>query len=214
MERVQMYENHLIKEYNKGDIDLSTPEEITGYLSKLYQDKQDTQNEHLNSLLNYVKCIFNQLLGDELYKLLCKRTGKKIHIFKLNKFKGINKGYVSILKKRGIANIEDMQKAGRNSESRAKLAEKTGIPEEYILELTMLSDIARVGGLKGTRARLYYDAGVNTLEKLAQLNPKKLRLYLIEFCAKVNYQISKPPTEKECINHVKIAKQLPKIIEF
>jgi predicted RecB family nuclease len=47
------------------------------------------------------------------------------------------------------------------------LATQTGIPVEVVLELVKLSDLARLPGVKGIRARLYYDAGVDTVENLA-----------------------------------------------
>jgi len=97
---------------------------------------------------------------------------------------------------------------------REKLASETNIPLETIEEYVKLSDLARIAGLKGTRSRLYYDAGVDSLEKIAKWEPKDLRNHFIKFSTSTNYKGAKPPTPKKCQNHVKIVKQLPKILEI
>jgi hypothetical protein len=124
---------------------------------------------------------------------------------------------VKILKKlklQGIENIEQMMENASTPNKREKLASETDIPLERIDEYVKLSDLARIAGLKGTRSRLYYDAGIDSLEKIAKWEPRDLRKHFTEFCSSTNYKGAKPPTPKECQNHVKIAKQLPKILEI
>ncbi len=57
--------------------------------------------------------------------------------------------------------------AGQTEEKRVALAKQLGIPAQDILELVKLSDLARLPRVKGIRARLYYDAGVDNVEKMA-----------------------------------------------
>ncbi|MFX1474618.1 MAG: DUF4332 domain-containing protein, partial [Promethearchaeota archaeon] len=96
---------------------------------------------------------------------------------------------------------------------RKALAERTSIPLEAILELVKLSDLARIEGLKGIRARLYYDAGVDTLDKLAQWDPEELRAMLQAFVERTGFD-GIAPLPKEARNAVAKAKELPRIVEF
>ncbi|MDH5596160.1 MAG: DUF4332 domain-containing protein, partial [Candidatus Bathyarchaeota archaeon] len=81
------------------------------------------------------------------------------------------------------------------------------------LEFVKLSDLARILGIKGIRARLYFDAGVDTVEKMAEWNPKELRGMLIEFVERTGFDgIATLPKEAEF--SVKKAKRLPRIVEY
>jgi len=108
--------------------------------------------------------------------------------------------------------VEQMLKAGRTSGDRQKLAEETGVPYGAILELVKLSDLARIPGMKGIRARLYHDAGVDTLEKLAAWDPEKLRGMLEEWVAQTGFE-GIAPLPKEVAFSVAKAQSLSKIIE-
>ena len=55
------------------------------------------------------------------------------------------------------------------------------MPFDYILELVKLSNLARIGGLKKKRARLFYDAGLDTLDKTVVWNAKEFTEMLSEF---------------------------------
>jgi hypothetical protein len=55
-----------------------------------------------------------------------------------------------------------MLQAGKTPLEWNILSEKTGIFVERILELVKLSDLVRIPGVKGIRARLYFHAGLET----------------------------------------------------
>ncbi len=113
----------------------------------------------------------------------------------------------------GIRNVKDMLEAGQTRKAREELSVKTGIPAETILELVKLSDLSRLEGVKGIRARLYYDAGIDTVEKMAKQDPQKLRTKFIEFVKKTHFN-GIPPLPKEIENSIAKAKKLPKTIEY
>lgn len=71
-----------------------------------------------------------------------------------------------------------MLDAGSTKRDRKKLSEQTGIPIESILELVKLSNLVRIHGLKKKRARLYCEAGRDTLEKIARWDSEKMRKML------------------------------------
>lgn len=67
--------------------------------------------------------------------------------------------------------------------------------------------------MKGIRARLYHDAGVDTLEKLAQWEPEPLQEMLAEFVARTGFE-GIAPLPAEVSYSIAQAKQLPRIVEY
>lgn len=75
-----------------------------------------------------------------------------------------------------------------------------------------LSDLARLPGVKGIRARLYYEAGVNSLEKMARWEPEALRTMVTTYVERTGFA-GAPPLPKEVSSTVANAQKLPKVIE-
>ena len=94
-----------------------------------------------------------------------KEVAKTRRRFKLRHFCGINLEEVVRLETIGIVTVDDMLAAGKTPLTRQQLAEKTNVPLESILELVQLSDLSRLGAVKGVRARLYFDAGLDKPSK-------------------------------------------------
>ena len=84
---------------------------------------------------------------------------------------------------------------------------------DVILELVKLSDLARIPGVKGVRARLYCDAGVDTMEKMAEWRPEELRQMVDEFVERTGFE-GIAPLPAEARFTVAQAKRLPKIVEY
>jgi hypothetical protein len=70
-----------------------------------------------------------------------------------------------------------------------------------------------VGGLRSVRARLYYDAGVDTVEGLAAWDPEELRAMLVDFVARTGFD-GIAPLPKEARNAVATAKTLERLVEY
>jgi DUF1009 family protein len=138
---------------------------------------------------------------------------KKRNPFKLKEFRGVNSEYVEKLAAAGIKTAEQMLTAGQTAEKRTALARDTGIPEEAILELVKLSDLARLPGVKGIRARLYYDAGVDCVEKMAAWEPDALLKMTAEFVEQTGFQ-GIAPLPKEVSSTIANAKRLPRVVEY
>jgi len=134
-------------------------------------------------------------------------------VFKLKDFLWVNKAHVSRLKAIGITDIRQMIESGKTPDARKKLAESTGIAAEDILELMKLSNLARLTGVKGIRARLYHDAGLDTWEKIASLDAHELRDVCTHFVKATSFP-GIPPTPKEAAFTVASAKTLPRIVEW
>ena len=106
-----------------------------------------------------------------------------------------------------------MLAAGSTKEDRLILAERTGIPQVRILEFVKLSDLARIPGVKGIRARLYFEAGIDTLEKIAALEPEELRTQVFGYVSRSGFD-GVPTLPAEAIYTVEKARALPKIVEY
>jgi len=133
--------------------------------------------------------------------------------FKLSEFMAIRSETVQALKARGIVTAQDMLSAGRTPALRAALAQQTGLAEDEILELVKLSDQARIGGHKRIRARLFHAAGLDTLDKIAACEPEAVRRILIDYIERSGFK-GIPSTPREAANSVKMARYLPRIVEY
>ncbi len=121
--------------------------------------------------------------------------------FKLKEFMDIDQEAVAILKRHGIVTAPQMVAAGNTPPARAALAEQTGLPEETILELVKLADQARIGGHKRVHARLFYNAGLDTIDKISALEPEEVRQILIEYIERTGFP-GIPSTPKEAAHSV------------
>jgi predicted flap endonuclease-1-like 5' DNA nuclease len=142
-----------------------------------------------------------------------RQKGIKKNPFKLRDFRGAKPEYVTKLATAGVRNTEQMLAKGRTRADRQKLSKLTEIPEEAILEFVKLSDLSRIDGVKNVRARLYYDAGVDTVEKMSKWDPENLRAHLEEYVKKTGFN-GIPPLPKEALHTVETAKRLQRVVEF
>ena len=138
---------------------------------------------------------------------------KKRNPFFLRQFQGVNPEVVAKLEAVGIKNTGQMLAAGQTARKRTALAEEAGVPVGAILELVRLSDLARLPGVKGIRARLYYAAGVDSVEKMAGWEPEALRLMVAEYVERTGFD-GIAPLPKEVSSTIANARQLPRVVEY
>lgn len=132
---------------------------------------------------------------------------------KLRAFRGVRAEDAARLEALGVATTRDMLDAGRTPQQRRSLAERSGLPAEVIEDLVHLADLSRIEGVKGIRARLYVDAGVDTLDKLAAWEPGALRAYLVEWVARTGFE-GVAPLPKELENTISAARGLPRMVQY
>ncbi|MGD9305410.1 MAG: DUF4332 domain-containing protein, partial [Desulfobacterales bacterium] len=137
----------------------------------------------------------------------------KLDTYKLKDFQGINRKDIEKLNKHGIKTAAQILEIGYTKKGRNKLSKLTNIPVDSILELLKLSDLARIPGVKKVRARLYYEAGLDTLAKMANCDTEKLIKISAEFIKKSGFK-GIPPTPKEAEHTVTLAKYLKKYVEY
>ncbi|MFX0122578.1 MAG: DUF4332 domain-containing protein [Candidatus Hodarchaeota archaeon] len=133
--------------------------------------------------------------------------------YKLKDFEGVNKEYIKTLGSVGIRTALQLLEKGRTPIERKKLAKKSGIPIDYILELVKLSNLARIGGLKKKRARLFYDAGFDTLDKIAAKDIDNLMNDIDDFIKKTGFS-GRGVSISEANHTISMAKFLQRLIEY
>jgi len=117
------------------------------------------------------------------------------------------------LRRMGIVNAQQILAHGRTKTQRETLSHQSGLPYTAVLELVKLSDLSRIFGVKGFRARLYYAAGVDYPAKLSRWDPQELCTMLVKFITRTEFP-GIAPLLKEARFTVEEAKTLPEVIEY
>jgi hypothetical protein len=193
------------------DLDRATPNDLESYVAWIELEAKVNAKKHLWGIRYYYQFADDVEMEKRASDLRQARITRKP--FALRDFRGVKPSDIDKLEAAGIKNIEQMVKAGKTPQSRRALADKTGTPVEVILEYVKLSDIARIPGLKGIRARLYYDAGADTVEKIAVWQHEALLARLTDFVEQSGFD-GIAPLPKEVQHAVETARKLPLIVDY
>jgi len=208
---VKEFETYIQNRKGSKKLDEASPENLEDFVEWIEREPKTSAKTHLWALSYYYEYTSDEAMRKLANELRGQRIKRKP--FDLKKFRGVNSEHVDKLASIGIRNVKQMLEAGKTRANRQNLSEKTGIPLEPILEYVKLSDLARIPGIKGIRARLYFDAGVDTIEKMAEWNPRELREMLTEFVERTGFD-GIAPLPKEAEFSVEKAKKLLKIVEY
>jgi hypothetical protein len=155
----------------------------------------------------------NCLSGDYLTILLRELNSTLPKPNKIADFSWISNSTIDKLAKAGIMNTEKLYDKIVTRIDRQKLANTTGIDYTEILQLTKLTDLSRIKWVGVTYARMLYDLGLDSVEKVAKADPVDLHV-------RINQRIKEYKIFKGGIgiNDVKIvvetANELPLEIEY
>ena len=210
-------------EYLKGrgkDLDSANPKDLETFT--LWVDDQKDQlpkhdeitpsaRSYLWAIRYYYRFTENEEMASHAGLLREARIERKP--FALKDFRGVNPGHAQALKDHKIINITQMVEAGKTPKMRRQLAEKTSVPEAAILEFVRLSDLARIGGIKSIRARLYHDAGINSIEKMARMTKEEILAVTRKFVEETHFD-GIAPLPAEVDYSIEKAKLLPKVVEY
>lgn len=192
-------------------LETATVADLDAYLDWLESDPKTSAKSQLHAIRYYYQFSGQKDLEKHAHQLRQARIERKP--FALRDFRGVPADEVKALAAIGITDVSQMLAAGKTPASRQALAEKSGLSPDRILEFVKLSDLARLPGLKSVRARLYYDAGVDTVEVLATWEPQALRQMLADYITRSGFD-GIAPLPKEAENAVATARQLPRIVEY
>ncbi len=140
-------------------------------------------------------------------------TSKRRQPFKLRDFMNVSPDSLQRLEAVGVSNVDQMISKCRTHNQREELSKRTGVSVGELLELAKLSNLSRLGAVKSVRARLYYDAGIDTIQKMSELSGEELRRITAEHIERTGFD-GIPPTPKEAEGTVRAAKKLDDAIEF
>lgn len=188
-------------------------QDILDFAAEPDTKRTDSARKRVRGLALYFRYKGQAALAETASAVREKAIAKGRNIFKLSDFRGVDPEHIDHLKSAGIANIEQMLAACSTAAARQEIANQTGVPISAILELVKLSDLARLDGVKAIRARLYYDAGVDTVEKLAGFEPEELLRLTAEFVERTGFD-GIAPLPKEAFHTIEAARKLPKIVEY
>jgi len=206
---VTAFEHYLAEQRDKG-LDEADAQDLEAYVAWLEREAKKSAKGHLHALHYYYEYIANEDMA-RLAGLLRQERIERAP-FPLREFRGVQPEHVEKVEATGIRNADQMLAAGRTQAGREALARRAGIPEGVVLELVKLSDLARIPGVKGIRARLYYDAGVDSVEQMARWEPEALRLMAADFVQRTGFE-GIAPLPAEVRFTVGYAKKLPKVVE-
>ena len=211
MALVEEYDRYLQEHRGGKALDDGAAEDLEAFAEWIERAPGASANTHLWGIRYYYSYTANEGMSNIAGALREERI-KRVP-FALVKLRGVNPEHMEKLAAEGIRNVRQMLRAGRTPSSRQELSEMTRVPQDAILELVKLSDLARIPGVKGIRARLYHDAGVDTVEKMAKRNPAELRTMIVEFVERTGFDgIATLPSEARFT--VARAKKLPRIVAY
>ena len=128
---------------------------------------------------------------------------------KLREFPKVDQDSVKKLSATGISTVNQLLRKGSTLEKRQALANASGAPLDSISELFKLSQLSRLPGLKAVRGRLFYEAGLDSLDSVAALNAEEIRSQLQDHIDRTGFDGS-APTVSEAEVAVTMAQFLPK----
>ena len=207
---MQVFIKYLQSERNK-ELSKVNSDDIQSYVSKLEQEKKSPKGS-LYVLINYLLFLENKELLKFTRILREERTKQTRKEFLIKDFIYINQEIVKKLEGIGIKNVKQMLEAGKTKVQREQLSNELKISGESILEIVKLSDITRLGYVKKKLARLYYNAGLDSPQKVAEFNPESLHEYFKKFVKESGWD-GMVPNQKDLVNNINNAKKLKKLVE-
>jgi hypothetical protein len=211
VDSVRLFDSYLEKRGKQ--IHETTNQDLFDYAASCESERKGSARIKIRGLALYFGYIGNSEMAATADEIRGTGISKHRHVFKLKDFLWVSQAHVSKLRDFGITDIHQMIESGRTPDARRKLAASTGIAVEDVLELVKLSNLARLTGVKGIRARLYHDAGLDTWERITILDARELRNVCLRFVEATGFP-GIAPTPKEAAFTVTAARALPRIVEW
>lgn len=212
LRQVQAFEAYLQAQRQVG-LDQAAPGDIQAYARFLDGEKKGSAHTRLRGVGLYYRFLGMPELAECANELREAGVADHRKALPLGKFLWVDEIDIARLRQVGIRDSQQMLAAGRTPQMRSDLAARSGVAPQAILELVMLSDLARLPGLKEVRARLYYNAGVRTPGEIAKWEIEALRLKLEDFVQRTNFP-GIPPLPKEVQSTIESARRLQALVEY
>jgi hypothetical protein len=111
---------------------------------------------------------------------------------RLGEFPKVDQDSVKKLSAIGISTVNQLLRKGSTLEKRQALAKSSGAPLDSISELFKLSQLSRLPGSKKVRCRLFYEAGLDSLDSIAAMNGEEIRSQLQDYIDRTGFDAVAP----------------------
>jgi hypothetical protein len=212
LRQVQAFEAYLQAQRQVG-LDQAAPGDIQAYARFLDGEKQGSAHTPLRGVALYYRFLGMPELAECANALREAGVADNRKAPPLGKFLWVDEIDIARLRQAGIRDSQQMLAAGRTPQMRSDLAARCGVAPQAILELVMLSDLARIPGLKAVRARLYYNAGLRTPQEIAACETEPLRLQLEQYVQRTDFP-GIPPLPREVQSTIASARRLQALVEY
>jgi len=207
--RMKRFENYVTEhEVGKAMKDL-TIEDLEKYVEWC---KENNVNPYLEffGIREYFR-----FLGIKELPYTCNQIMQMIQLekFKLKDFLTADQESAKKLAGIGIKTASQILEVGKTIKEREILAGKSGVPVDEVLKFVKLANLARCPGHMKKRACLYYEAGLDTFDKIAEQDPELMVKFLDDFIKKTSFDGS-APILGDARSSIENSKRIPRIIEF
>lgn len=207
--RIRRFEKYLSENEDGGSIESSTAEDLEKYVEWC---KENNVNPYLEffGIREYFR-----FLGIKELPYTCNQIMQMIQLekFKLKDFLTADQESAKKLAGIGIKTASQILEVGKTIKEREILASKSGVSVDEVLKFVKLANLARCPGHMKKRACLYYEAGLDTFDKIAEQDPELMIKFLDDFIKKTGFDGS-APILADARSSVENSKRIPRIIEF
>lgn len=204
--QVEAFEDFLAR--RGKSLDQAVPQDALDYAAHLESHQAGSASGQVRGAALFYKSLDHPTMAATFSELRAAAIAARRKGFALSGFLGVAPEHVARLQAVGIRTAEQMLASGRTPRSRLDLAERSGVPVEAVLDLVRMSDLSRISGVKAIRARLYVDAGADSVETLAALQPDELLQLTAEFIRRTDFK-GIAPLPKEVRSTIESARRLP-----
>jgi len=165
---------HLHEEHGVERIEDTTLDALRGFRFSL----PENDDEHLRLTFSYLgRDDLTEFLGmvsaDKYFR------NKKLTV--ILKAMDDLKGHTKSLRRAGIPMASELLERGATPESRALLAEATGVPVDVLLRMVQCCDLCRMTGMAGQTLRRSIAMGYDTLDKFRASTPEQIEAEFSEY---------------------------------
>lgn len=207
--RIRRFEKYLTENEDGESIESATAEDLEKYVEWC---KENNVNPYLEffGIREYFR-----FLGIKELPYTCNQIMQMIQLkkFKLKDFLTADQESAKKLAGIGIKTASQILEVGKTIKEREILASKSGVSVDEVLKFVKLANLARCPGHMKKRACLYYEAGLDTFDKIAEQDPELMIKFLDDFIKKTGFDGS-APILADARSSVENSKRIPRIIEF
>ena len=190
-------------------------------IEKRFQILKDNNIFNLQDLVNVLKTpkkarefSTNSTLPEDYILILRREVNSYTpNPVNLDKFPGVAAETITKLNNANIKNTAHLFRKIKTPGDRENLAGELGISPKEILELTNLTDLVRIKWIGPIFARLFYDSGTDTAQKVSDADAKPLFKHLVQINNEKGYTKGKF-IESDVELCIKVADMVPKVIEY